>query len=702
MIISTKCISGHKFKVPKEKIQTSSSGKSFVTLCPKCNKVARLRKEDVYSIFGVNPRDHVAVGNLFASMSGQTQTTVVPQNGATFPGATQVRATVTEDPDDDDDESDEMEEDNLDDENDSDDKEYTAQVEMTADVTGAKKKVKRFRVVSDEDEDDSDDSDDEVEQTPVKSSRQVKKPMKRVKAKPRAVRDEEEEEEEDEEDDRDDRRSGRRGSMMDDFADPADPNDILKDIITDSGMDERDIDRVFEYIDIQPDGWQPSAIKGVLEMFISPAAANRLSQKYQGALYIEQKKREKEQYLMQMMGSPAGNMRLNNTMGGMNTPPFNSPVNRGMPQTGTPFGGQGLPQYTADPRGYPQGFAQPPQNSGYPPYETPQTPARRSMSPFEIKQMISDELESKFEKLQNTISQTKREDSLQNELAQMRTLVFDVLREKGKDNSGGAAHQPDPLLVSLLTNQSDLNKTLMTHTLTKTEDPMQRILMQELAELKKVKSATPSLSHTTEELTQRIQLQKLANELELAQAEFRDKSESRAFTRDLAGQALTKIGESFATAYIESSRISAAQPVSVQTPPPVEQVAVSVTTDTKNAQESTKGRESSAQTRAPDSKPTDEIDPSRFVVRGTSKDDGTLEIPCPTCGSPIDARMGDTQVTCGICGSVFNATNTTQTHKYADSEPINENEPQQEQEQEREREPVVEEEPKKLKPAKIL
>ena len=39
-VISTKCITGHKFKVPKEKVQASSSGKSFVTLCPKCNKVA--------------------------------------------------------------------------------------------------------------------------------------------------------------------------------------------------------------------------------------------------------------------------------------------------------------------------------------------------------------------------------------------------------------------------------------------------------------------------------------------------------------------------------------------------------------------------------------------------------------------------------------------------------------------------------------
>ena len=691
MIISTKCISGHSFKVPKEKIQTSSSGKSFVTLCPKCNRVARLRKEDVYSVFGVNPRDHVAVGNLFASMSGQPQTTVVPQNGSAFNGGAQVRATVTEDPGDD--ELDEMDEDNLDGENDSDDKEYTAHVETTADVTGNKKTVKRFRVLPDEDDEEDDSEDDEEERTPIKRIKPVKKPAKKIKAKPRAVREEEE-------DEQDNRRSGRRGSMKADFEEPADPNDILKDIIEESGMDQRDMDRVFEYIDVNPEGWQPAAIKGVLEMFISPAAANRLSQKYQGALYIEQKKREREQYLMQLVGVPAANMRLNNNMG-TNSPPFNNPLSRnGMPQTGSAFGGQGLPQYPTDPRGYPQGFAQPPQTPGYPPYETPQPQSRRSMSPFEIKQMISDELESKFEKLQNTITQSKREDALQNEISQMRTLMFDMLKEKSGGQDGGNSRQPDPLLVSLLSNQSELNKTLMTHTLTKTdrEDPMQKILLQELMELKKVKSATPSLSHTTEELTQRIQLQKLANELELAQAEFRDKSESRAFTRDLAGQALTKIGESFATAYIESSRISAAQSASVpsQTPPPVEQVAVPMSNDTKNTQGSIHGGDYDAQSRAPDSKPTEDIDPSRFVVRGTSKDDGSLEIPCPTCGSPIDARMGDTQVTCGICGSVFNASNTTQTHKYADSDPI------EESQHEEEPEIPVEEEPKKLKPAKIL
>lgn len=716
--ISTKCIAGHKFRVPKEKIATSSSGKSFVTLCPKCGKVARLRKDDVYAVFGVNPRDHVAVGNLFASMSGQnTSPTVVPQNEDAFETIArtkpeQVRATVTEDPDD---------EDEFDDEDDEDDddvpeeKIYTAQVETASDVTGKKKTVQRFRVLPDEDEDESDDEEDEkipVERKPVKK---VKKPVK--KSKPRAVREEIEEEEDEEDEEEDDRRSRRRGSMMDDFEEPADPNDILKEIISESGMDERDMERVFEAIDCTPDGWQPSAIIGVLEMFISHQAAVRLSQKYQGALFIEQKRRDREATLSQMVGTPSGNMRLNNNMPS-NTPPFNNPVNRNIPQMGMPFG---QPQYPGQaPYGQPQapyGQSQqipgyPPQNPQYPPQGAPYPqydrvaprPAmdRRSLSPVEIKEMISQELDVKFEKMLTVMTQAKREDALQNEMALMRTQMFDMLREK--NNSEG--NKPtDPLLQAMLTNQAELNKTLLTNTLTNVnkEDPTMRILIQEIESLKKVNGMThPSLSQTSDELAQRIQLQKLANELELAQAEFRDKSESRAFTRDLAGQALTKIGESFATAYIESARISAAQPMSAPTPPPTKPVAP--TTAKEDGSESENPRETgqNAEVRANDVAQSD--DPTKFFVRGTSKEDGSMDIPCPTCGSAIEAKIGDKQVTCSICGSIFNASTNIapQDHKYAESEPYNGAESQGDSEPEPEPEHPVAEAPKKLKPAKIL
>jgi hypothetical protein len=206
----------------------------------------------------------------------------------------------------------------------------------------------------------------------------------------------------------------------------------------------------------------------------------------------------------------------------------------------------------------------------------------------------------------------------------------------------------------LLANQSDLNKTLLTHTITKNdrEDPMQKMILQELANLKNQKSAPRSIT-TSEELTQRIQLQKLANEMELSQAEFKDKSEGRAFARDLAGQALTKIGESFATAYLESQRMAAMQashPQSMGLTPP-EQVTV------EKASEPTLPKqtgETAAQPRVPEPEP-EANEPDKYHVRGTPREDGSLSIPCPTCGSEMVAYPGDTKVECRTCGSSFNA-----------------------------------------------
>ena len=93
-MLKTKCIKGHKFAVPRDKIQTSSSGKSFIAMCPKCNGVARLRREDVLKLFGVNPRDHAAVAKLYSDLAlGTTPATsnnaevhagVLPGNGAQF------------------------------------------------------------------------------------------------------------------------------------------------------------------------------------------------------------------------------------------------------------------------------------------------------------------------------------------------------------------------------------------------------------------------------------------------------------------------------------------------------------------------------------------------------------------------------------------------------------------------------------------
>jgi len=681
-VISTKCINGHKFQVPKEKIQTSNSGKSFVTLCPKCNKVARLRKEEVYALFGINPRDPVAIGGLFSTLSSQTPSptpSAMPKNGATLQDmmsqSTPKSNSVPDDEDEEDgeDETDEDEEDEIEDE-----REYTAQVEVADDVTGKKSKVRRFRVVSnDDDEDDEDDGEEEVRKTPVKAAKQNKKKAVRPRVRPAVAEEEEDEEDDEDVDEKPGRKSRGQAKRILEEDEPMDPNEILKDVIEEGGVDESSMARIFDYIDLQPDGWQPAAIQGVLQMYISPAAASKISQRYQAELYKEQKRRERERYLMSVVGTPAGNMRLNEQ--GTNIPPFNNPLMRGNPNAGGMGGGMGMPMNGYPPQnGDPMYGRQPPQyvdqpyGSGYPqdprmqqgqpmgnqmPFQP--MPARRTPSSFEVKQMISEELEARFEKLQQTLTQSKREDVLQDEIKQMRALVFDVLKQKSNPADQNQPRQSDPMLQMLLANQSELNKTLLTHTITKTdkEDPMQKILLQELMDLKNRKSAPP-LTHTSEELTQRIQLQKLANELELSQAEYRDKAEGRVFARDLAGQALTKIGESFATAYLESQRMAAMQASSAPIYRQEPAVAPIVQTPVESAPQIPGSIESGAQPRVSNAdrqeKPQEE-ESEKFHVKGTSRDDGSLSIPCPTCGSEMIAHPGDTKVSCQTCGSSFNA-----------------------------------------------
>ena len=679
-VISTKCINGHKFQVPREKIQTSSSGKSFVTLCPKCNKVARLRKEEVYALFGVNPRDPVAIGGLFSTLSSQshapapTTGIVVPKNGMTLQdafganGSGKISFPRDEEDEDGGDEEDEDGEEEEDEEIESDeDTEYTAQVETTGDISGRKKNVRRFRVVSDE-SDDEDDGEEELQKTPVKAKKQNAKKAVRTRVRNVVTQDDDDEDDEyeDEEDEKPVKRSRKPSPLLEED-EPSDPNDILKDVIEESGMDEPSVARIFDYIDLQPDGWQPAAIQGMLQMYISPAAAAKIAQRYQAALYIEQKKRERERNLMNFVGNPAGNMRLHE-MGGTNIPPFNNPLTRGNPGMGVPMGNPmgnqmggyqpptGEPFYPQDPR-----FGGQPQY-GQPQYQNmpfQQAPQRRAPSAFEVKQMIAEELESKFEKLQQTLTQSKREDALQDEIKQMRALVFDVLRQPKQDPGAQTpGKQTDPLMVSLLTNQAELNKTLISHAITKPqEDPMQKMLMQEIMNLKNSKSA-PRLN-TSEELTQRIQLQKLANEMELSQSEFKDKSEGRQFARDLASQALSRIGESVANAYMESQRIAAmqaqSQPVGL-TPPPAAEMAPSGQVTVEKTQEPAQPV-ASKQTGEKDAHPPvlTETEVDKYHVRGTPMDDGSLALPCPVCGSSITAHPGDTSVVCNTCGTSFNA-----------------------------------------------
>ena len=318
--------------------------------------------------------------------------------------------------------------------------------------------------------------------------------------------------------------------------------------------------------------------------------------------------------------------------------------------------------------------------------------------------MISDELETRFEKLQATLTQAKREDALQDEIKQMRALVFDILKQKPAESGSQDHTKTDPMLTMLLSNQSELNKSLLMHTLAKTdkEDPVQKMLMQEILNLKNQRSAPRSIT-TSEELTQRINLQKLANEMELSQSEFKDKSEGRAFARDLAGQALTKIGESVANAYLEAQRIAAMQlqtPQSVGlTPPPAAPMAPPVPSKAEivpDTQQVVKGAQTGtgvvSGTADPQAPADQDSNADKYRVRGTPMEDGTISIPCPTCGTPMFAHPGDTKVNCHTCGSSFNAGSAPPQHEYAggDELPVQETteEPVREASQDTPEEPV--------------
>ena len=172
-----------------------------------------------------------------------------------------------------------------------------------------------------------------------------------------------------------------------------------------------------------------------------------------------------------------------------------------------------------------------------------------------------------------------------------------------------------------------------------------KILVQELLSSKK--STSVPLANTSEELGQRIQLQRLANELELAQADFRDKQEGRVFTRDLASQALSKIGEAAASAYIETQRIQAEAAKSIaeqdriakmrglipQQPQPPQHPPAQVAA--VKASEPHKSRETPTERQGavPEAEST--------KVKAVPDELGNIILPCPTCGSDMKARVGD-------------------------------------------------------------
>lgn len=684
--ISTKCIKGHKFQVPREKIQTSSTGKSFVTLCPKCNGVARLRKDEVYEMFSVNPRDHVAVGKLYESLAignapAQGHTSTTPPTVESPP---EMKPNVV----------DEYEDADLDDEDDdtydrdyeNGDAEYTATVETVKDVTGKGKTVNRFRILAgdDETEDEIDDGSGYEEPRTRIASKPAAKNSKNTgrskkKSHAQVVESYEDEGEYMEEDEVPQRRSRSRAKpqrarqIVEEEV--FDPNDILKDLIEEAGLDENTLARIFDYIDMQPDGWQPAAIQGVLQMYISPASATKLSQRYQAEIYKEEKKRQRDQQMMNMLGAPSSSMQLFDRVPNMNSNPINAPLR----QNG--FGpNSGFPPQGFDTRqGFGSGF--PPRNNeifppqldqnGYPQqYSQLRPPAPRSMSAFDVERIIDAKLEGVVDKLAKAMGENNRVDIAAQESKEMRMMFMEML----KDRMGTPATQdtkPDSMVAQMMQNQAQMVNTLMTHSLSgkKDDDPMNspimKILLNEV--LSKKSTSAPPLANTSEELSQRIQLQRLANDLELAQADFKDKQDGRAFTRDLAGQALSKIGESVASAYIETQRIQAETSKEIA----ARQAEVAVASISAQPRGNATG-ENAAPRMTTRPRTVTNQDPDQIVqhkVKGVPSENGTVTMPCPTCGADMTAKVGDPKVTCDLCKTTYVATTPHTTR--VETEPVN-------------------------------
>ena len=696
-MLKTKCIKGHKFAVPRDKIQTSSSGKSFIAMCPKCNGVARLRREDVLKLFGVNPRDHAAVAKLYSDLAlGTTPATsnnaevhagVLPGNGAQFqfpssepessPSQTRIKVADRGAEDEGEEEEEDVEYIDCDgncekcDEPDCEDREaefdgeesnneetveetggrrgsertYKARVESAPDVTGKSKSVQRFRVGRDDDDaENEEDADDRHESRRDRSSRKVPKAYDRGRERSRSRG-----------------ASGSRRKMRPDPIDldeeEFDPNEVLKDIIDESGLDDTSIRRIFEYVDMQPDGWQPQAIQGILQMYMSPAAAVKISQRYQAELYKEEKRRERERMMMSYIGAPSGNMRLNDVIPGMNAGPFNAPLRD------RTFPGMTYPQQQYPPQYPPQGsFREVPREFpprvDYDPRFVPRRDGFRSsgVSIDEVNRVVDAKLNSAVERITAAMTNAQRRDSEVSEARELRALVFDLIKAKTAPDTQSSQN---PQVTEMMKSQNSMIDKLMSHTLSAAtikppEDPYMKILLQELITSKKSTGATPPLGTTSEELSQRIQLQRLANELELAQADFQDKREGRTFVRDIAGQALSKVGESVASAWIESQRIQANAAMAI-------------------AQAGGAGSAGMAMAVPPGEVPPEEVDhqselePSSettevpkdittFRARGTPDETGEIHVKCPTCDADMIAQVGDLEISCPICGSKYRAT----------------------------------------------
>ena len=98
------------------------------------------------------------------------------------------------------------------------------------------------------------------------------------------------------------------------------------------------------------------------------------------------------------------------------------------------------------------------------------------------------------------------------------------------------------------------------------------------------------------------------------------------------------------------------------TPPPAAQIVPPEPVVVESAQKSAPQVDASAQPRV-STPQSDDKEAEKYHVKGVTQEDGSITIPCPTCGSDIIARPGDTRVVCSMCGSAFTG-GTPQEHEY--------------------------------------
>lgn len=669
--ISTKCMGGHKFNVGKDDIATSKSGKSFIALCPKCGKAARLRRDLVLHLFGVNARDPHQVSELLTRLSSGSASSNEDHGG----GVTENKKAEDEkgirgvekyhdddeyeenedgyyqddedeDVDDDDDDDDYEDDDDFETPFDpSDEDEHEAEVEEVDAVAGDSEVVKRYKTQRRRDSPSNTNRTLEIvrefkretrgsRSTPRRQSN-ASSPDSRKKPHTRKPRYEEEPEIPPRGVGQPRRR--RPVSMFDDK--PVDRNDFLKKIIAEEIGDDNDpYNRMAAMIDLQPEGVHPVYAESVLKLHFTPQMVAALLRRWESDTAIANAQKMKEQEALNM---------LQTTSVSYQQPPPSPMYQRSVQMPPSQGGNYIQPNQWApwlDQERVNQQGVRDPYNRGYPqvdvsPMQYPPSPQRSPMSEVRARQMVEEMIDERFERLERAILQSKKDEAHQNEIKELRELILRVASEKGSPPPQEGTKQMD----SLLNNQSNLLTLLMKNMLDSKDksDPTQSMMLNELRnlseELKKNQDALP-LIHTSDELRQRIQLKKLENEMEMAQEEFRDKRENRQFTKDIAEQALKKIGESIAHAYVESQRVSAMQGSEPNTPP----VYGSGFSDMMGG--------GSSQTQLPT---PEDVPKAEHHVKVRTDDSGNKTVDCPTCSSPITYGLYDESVKCKVCGMEY-------------------------------------------------